>query len=798
MHIREAGVGVEAKLPRFVSRNGLLLLVCLVALINVAFGYAATHSAYPFGGDSGMFPRQAGQIAFPFFIWFYNNYSGYVNNFNLSSPLLSAYYLIIYVLSGLEFGTLLYMTLSALAIRVLAGVGMFLLVYRLLNGKKAFSGGAAIAGLFASLLFTVHYAMFSAFGLGIYGVSLLPLALLPLLLFARKAYSGAFSSKYFLLSVLGIALEVGFLGYGQMIQGFLIVLLVSLSMAALAPNSSRKKTSVWVAGILVLSVAINASWIIMAHSASALASNELQMFSSSSQYDFANFYAPLVAGYDVQLLPNSGASALPNMIFNLSIMLAALASIFYIYGNAARHAKKRQNEEDMFAIGILVALLVLLAALASTHKPFGGVFSALYAYIPYLIVFRYAANSHYEVLFLVSVLSGFAFGKFLEVAHRRKHAAYYGAAIAAMVVLLAYYLYVGSFVQLGLQGIPYGTGTRYSTLLPFVHSIPQYALSISSYINSQKGDFAVATLPVDDDWHLATWYDAPDVYVGLINKPVYTGGFAYSEFFFPPSQDEYGAVGTAIQDGNTANVSIANGFGVFGIKYVIVQGDTSNHTLSPNNPLLPYSFSDIYSNLNSTQGMVFAGRYNTSSIYLDARAAPLAYATNLYVTNATTSAGIMDVILNKSFDIRGYWAYSKNFSAPILWYGSTTIFSASGNSISAISGFSQPSVTFVKDSPTKVTVHVSNATTPFYLVFRETYDPYWAAFYSNGTAVPSTDHIAVNGFANAWYVNRTGSYTMTLYYTPQTIAWAAWSVSFAALGATVAMSVYGWKESKRK
>jgi hypothetical protein len=43
-------------------------------------------------------------------------------------------------------------------------------------------------------------------------------------------------------------------------------------------------------------------------------------------------------------------------------------------------------------------------------------------------------------------------------------------------------------------------------------------------------------------------------------------------------------------------------------------------------------------------------------------------------------------------------------------------------------------------------------------------------------------------------MNKTGNYTITLYYTLQTDAWIAWGVSFAALFATIGIGVYGWKE----
>ena len=117
---------------------------------------------------------------------------------------------------------------------------------------------------------------------------------------------------------------------------------------------------------------------------------------------------------------------------------------------------------------------------------------------------------------------------------------------------------------------------------------------------------------------------------------------------------------------------------------------------------------------------------------------------------------------------------------------------------SSISDFSQPNVTFDYNTPTHAFVYVRNATTPYYLVFRETYDPYWHAYYSNGTAVPSRDHIAVNGFANAWYIDKPGNYTISLYYTLQTEAWIAWIISFAGLGITLYIGYLGWKEMKKE
>ena len=89
---------------------------------------------------------------------------------------------------------------------------------------------------------------------------------------------------------------------------------------------------------------------------------------------------------------------------------------------------------------------------------------------------------------------------------------------------------------------------------------------------------------------------------------------------------------------------------------------------------------------------------------------------------------------------------------------------------------------------------MTNATTPFYLVFRETYGNDWKS-YINNKPIPNIDHITVNGFANAWYINKTGNYTITLYYTIQTYADITWVISFIALFITIAIGYLGYRDS---
>jgi hypothetical protein len=90
-----------------------------------------------------------------------------------------------------------------------------------------------------------------------------------------------------------------------------------------------------------------------------------------------------------------------------------------------------------------------------------------------------------------------------------------------------------------------------------------------------------------------------------------------------------------------------------------------------------------------------------------------------------------------------------------------------------------PSVTYEKIDPTKYTVHV-NTSAPFYLVFSETYDKDWIATI-DGQQVPNEYHFTANGFANGWYINKTGTFTITLEFWPQNLFYAGSAISITTL-----------------
>jgi hypothetical protein len=89
------------------------------------------------------------------------------------------------------------------------------------------------------------------------------------------------------------------------------------------------------------------------------------------------------------------------------------------------------------------------------------------------------------------------------------------------------------------------------------------------------------------------------------------------------------------------------------------------------------------------------------------------------------------------------------------------------------------SITYEEINPTQYTVHV-NSSSPFYLVFSDSYDHGWIATI-NGQQISDQYHFTANGYANGWYINKTGAYNITLEFKPQNLFYAGAAISITTL-----------------
>jgi len=74
---------------------------------------------------------------------------------------------------------------------------------------------------------------------------------------------------------------------------------------------------------------------------------------------------------------------------------------------------------------------------------------------------------------------------------------------------------------------------------------------------------------------------------------------------------------------------------------------------------------------------------------------------------------------------------------------------------------------YQKISSTEYLVNVKGITQPFYIILAESYDDGWKAFVNGKEQIPDKNHLIVEGFANGWYLNKTGNFNVKLYFQPQ-------------------------------
>ena len=746
--------------PKTIGIAGVLIFIAIA--INFL---AYLHLGYAFGGDQGLNSLNPNAFLDSFFVWQPNNYSGLITP--VSDPLnIILYATSAFYIFGLKYGYII----STSIYYWLGAFGMFLLIYNLEIKEKRFAFyGGIISAILISFEFSSHLKTLTS------PIIFLPYAVLSLLLLIRafNAPDARIGKNRRLLYFSLLALSVGFLittgGYGVILQNFIFLVLI-FALAVLLQNKNRKAFAKYVFAALAVALLINSSMILTTYIYTHKVGK--QFFGNGStevlNNDALSFLESIVAF-------GNNSTSYYNYSFQMAIFVLAIIGVL-----AYAYMAKRKEEHD-FVLILLVVYLFFVGLTSTIYRPFGLVFKYALTQIPYLLVLRYPYFAlHYVALFLISTFIGIGFIGLMKYSssHRKsdrlKYVLYSASTIIVFVAILLSYLYMFDIVPIMTNSY---------------QAIPNHVFQIANYINAQKGDFTVGMLPPAIAWQIDSWYIGTNVYSSLIYSPVYTGGYTdYNEIFFPPAKSEYFNVAQAVGIGSLGKTDLSNIFGIFGIKYIVYQGDALNYT--PCDFCFGTNFlkSNIFNYLSVAKNIHLVASYGNSSIYENSNYVPLVYASNLDIIQSNTTSGIYAAISNSSFEIQNYSVYD-----PASFDGYSPI----GKMVAyTVKPFSKPNVSFDYINPTYAVVHVSNATTPFYLVFRESYDPSWSAYFSNGTEISPSDHLLVNGFANAWYIDAKGSYTIHIYYTLQTYADIAWVVSFAALFATLGIGVYGWKESK--
>jgi hypothetical protein len=210
------------------------------------------------------------------------------------------------------------------------------------------------------------------------------------------------------------------------------------------------------------------------------------------------------------------------------------------------------------------------------------------------------------------------------------------------------------------------------------------------------------------------------------------------------------------------------------VKYVLFQEDTNWLYVENNTSWISTSPEQFQSILNSSSSLSLEKEFGKLDFYKNNYWQPME------VYSASTSI-LSDGNLDQLIQIAERSDFTPSDSVIVLsnQLNAQQISTLPMNTVFVQNQTNNTSITYKEINPTQYTVHV-NSSQPFYLVFSESYDNGWVATI-NGQQIPDQYHFTANGYANGWYINKTGTYTITLEFTPQNLFYAGATISITTL-----------------
>lgn len=109
-----------------------------------------------------------------------------------------------------------------------------------------------------------------------------------------------------------------------------------------------------------------------------------------------------------------------------------------------------------------------------------------------------------------------------------------------------------------------------------------------------------------------------------------------------------------------------------------------------------------------------------------------------------------------------------------------------------------PVINFAKIAPTEYSASVKDAALPFILIFSELFDPGWEVYYEEDKK-ETLQHLIVNSFANGWFIDKKGSFNLSIKYEPQKLLMLGEQISLISFtGGIIVFSSVVFKGVKRK
>lgn len=466
--------------------------------------------------------------------------------------------------------------------------------------------------------------------------------------------------------------------------------------------------------------------------------------------------------------------------------------------------------------GFVVLILIFLSK--GLHPPLQDINIFLYKYIPGSFAFREPfPKFHLILIIFLALLIGSSCNSIVNTIRKKKFK-HKNATSNLFVAFIVLSFMISTFPLITGQVIdPFIVSTGTTTIIIPTHiQIPDYWYQTANSISQDTEDFRVLITPDDDFYQMPYkwgYYGTDPLPSRLITKPTLQQQYGYV------LNNNYIRMITATYDGikNNSVVEFNNILALFNVKYIVQRNDIwwnwpGRKITSP---------VDIKAFLLDKKDIKLEKSFGEIDIYKISDNFPHIYTVPAQITVHTFDDFIR--LLNTSDFTPG----KQNII--ISNQNQNKTFSERNYNI-------RPHIFFQKINPTKYKIKIESAHEPFYLTFSESYYPGWQAYintdpiqcdpiaiYENvntteckheskffelkdltrlfGETIPEENHLLVNGYANAWYIDPhklgTGeNFTITLYFKPQSYYYIGLIISGLTFLGCIAYLVWDWRKMK--
>ncbi|GAG60024.1 unnamed protein product, partial [marine sediment metagenome] len=415
----------------------------------------------------------------------------------------------------------------------------------------------------------------------------------------------------------------------------------------------------------------------------------------------------------------------------------------------------------------------------------------------------------------------------------------YRKSISLVIVAALYILLFGVYMW------PYWTGAiiyEGGEIKPSARvKIPEYYYKAANYINEEKGEFKILSLPhqtggVAYDWEDGGYIGSGDIIVSLISKPILSP--------FDPDDEIVSPFLTVLF--NLSNPlglgdNMVKMLGLANIRYILIHNDVNYYINNPNPDLTVEKIKDILSSVKNINLEKSFGKLDFYKLNNDFFLPHIYIPTELIYTDKNIE-DLQEVLGPNNYPLRSSVYFNSQVDNPNKNFLGN--YSKSNDSPSILKFNSIPKITFVKINPTKYKVKVENTKEPYTLVFSESFNKGWKAYiynqpstinhqlYDNITAsyfneeikegthknvfldintfetlgkkpIPEDRHLIANGYANSWVIMPEDSkgledYEIIIEFWPQRLFYIGLTISTFTFLGCLCYLVYGLCMRKKR